>query len=61
MTVEYVLLIVVVFMFVVKGFLSAPAGAFKKSGPHLAARVEQQLATGDGFKKQGNLIKWNAP
>lgn len=38
--------------------VSAPAKAFKESGPRLAARVEQQLATGDGFKPGGDHLKW---
>ena len=38
--------------------VSAPAKAFKESGPRLAARVEQQLATGDGFRPGGSPLKW---
>lgn len=38
--------------------VSAPAKAFKDSGPMLAARIEQQIATGDGFKPGGNHLGW---
>lgn len=60
MTVEYVLLLFATFFFVLKAFITVPANAFRESGPRLAARVEQQLATGDGFKPAGgNHIKWS--
>ncbi|MEK2643778.1 hypothetical protein [Bdellovibrio sp. BCCA] len=59
MTIEYVLLLIVIFSIGLKAFLSAPAAAFKESGPRLGARIEQQLATGDGFKpERGQQIKW---
>lgn len=59
MTIEYVLLVTATFFFIVKGMLTIPNAAFKKSGPRLAARVEQQIETGAGFKPmQGNKIKW---
>ncbi|MBV2168186.1 MAG: hypothetical protein KUL82_05710 [Bdellovibrio sp.] len=59
MTIEYVLLLFAVFFFGLKAFMSAPAKAFKESGPRLGARIEQQLATGDGFKPiGGNHIGW---
>ena len=58
MTIEYVLLLVCIFFFGIKAMVSAPAKAFKESGPRLAARVEQQLATGDGFKPGGDHLKW---
>lgn len=38
--------------------VSAPAKAFKESGPRLAARVEQQIETGGGFKPGGAPLKW---
>jgi hypothetical protein len=38
--------------------VSAPAQAFRDSGPMLGARVEQQLATGDGFRPGGAPLKW---
>lgn len=60
MTIEYVLLLFAVFFIGLKGFMSAPAKAFKESGPRLGARIEQQLATGDGFKPQnGDHISWS--
>lgn len=58
MTIEYVLLLIVVFGFGLKAFVSAPAEAFKNAGPRLAARVEQQLSTGDGFKANGSHLEW---
>lgn len=59
MTVEYVLLLVATFFFVLKVFMTMPAKAFRESGPKLGARVEQQLATGDGFKPvNGNHVAW---
>ncbi|WP_374076748.1 hypothetical protein [Bdellovibrio bacteriovorus] len=59
MTVEYVLLLIVIFSIGLKAFISAPATAFKESGPRLGARIEQQLTTGDGFKpERGNNIGW---
>lgn len=61
MTIEYVLLLFVVFFIGLKFFMSAPADAFRNSGPRLGARVEQQLATGEGFKPNGNHIGWDKP
>ncbi|XGC80965.1 hypothetical protein ACES2L_00525 [Bdellovibrio bacteriovorus] len=59
MTIEYVLLLFCVFFIGLKAFMVAPAKAFRESGPRLGARVEQHLATGDGFKPQnGNHIGW---
>jgi hypothetical protein len=50
MTIEYILLLVVVFGIGLKVFVSAPMDAFKTSAPKLGARVEKQIATGAGFK-----------
>lgn len=58
MTIEYVLLLFVVFFMVLKAFVTAPANAFRESGPRLGARVEQQLTTGDGFKPNGKQVEW---
>lgn len=52
MTIEYILLLVVVFGIGLKVFVSAPMDAFKESAPRLGARVERQLATGSGFKNE---------
>jgi hypothetical protein len=49
MTIEYILLLVVVFGIGLKVFVSAPMDAFKNSAPRLGARVEKQLTTGSGF------------
>lgn len=58
MTIEYVLLLFVVFFMVLKAFVAAPGKAFRESGPRLGARIEQQLATGDGYKPHGEQIGW---
>jgi len=58
MTIEYVLLLCAIFLIGLKVFISAPADAFKKSGPRMAARVESHLETGGGFKIQGNRNQW---
>lgn len=60
MTLEYVLLLVVVFAISLKFFVSAPLGAFKESGPRLAARVEKHLETGAQFtpNKDGKKMRW---
>lgn len=58
MTIEYVLLLICIFGFGLKAFISAPSTAFKESGPRLAARVEQQLSTGTGFQPGGSNIRW---
>lgn len=58
MTIEYVLLLICMFGFALKAFVSAPATAFKESGPRLAARIEQQISTGTGFKPSGSNIQW---
>ncbi|MFS4459029.1 hypothetical protein [Bdellovibrio sp. HCB2-146] len=60
MTIEYVLLLFAAFFIGLKVFMTAPANAFRESGPRLAARVEQQLATGDGFKPKGNSQEWTS-
>ncbi|MFZ4403608.1 MAG: hypothetical protein ACOYOK_05845 [Pseudobdellovibrionaceae bacterium] len=61
MTIEYVLLLICVFMFTVKVFVSGPKEAFKDSGPRLGARIEQQLATGSGFKPSaGQDLAWKS-
>jgi hypothetical protein len=49
MTIEYVLLLIGTFAIAMKLFVSAPSKAFSESGPRLGARVERQLATGEGF------------
>lgn len=59
MTIEYVLLLTAMLFFGLKAFISAPAEAFKNSGPRLAARVEKQLATGDGFGNKGQKNQWS--
>ena len=59
MTIEYVLLLSVVFSLGLKSFLSAPRSAFMNSGPKLGARVEKHIVTGRGFS-QNHSIQWQA-
>lgn len=59
MTIEYILLVIVVFMTSLKFFLSAPREAFMKSGPRLGARVEKHLATGRPFALNHG-VQWDA-
>ena len=49
MTIEYLLLMVCIFMFALKILVSAPMTAFKESSPRFGARVEKQISTGTGF------------
>lgn len=58
MTIEYVLLLIAVFGLTLKFFISAPQDAFRTGGPRLAAKVERQLATGDGFRFKGERLAW---
>lgn len=57
MTIEYILLLIVVFAIGLKSFMIAPRRAFTESGPKLAARVEKHLLTGRGFSANHG-IKW---
>lgn len=64
MTTELVLLLSMFVFVVLGGFLGegGPRNTFKQSGPKLAARLERDLATGDGFKqKDGKANEWRAP
>lgn len=59
MAIEYVLLLFAIFAIGLKAFLSAPREAFTNSGPHLGARIEQQLETGPGYPLNGGRrIEW---
>lgn len=58
MTIEYVLLLFAAFFIGLKFYMTAPAEAFREAGPRLGSRIEQQLATGDGFKPKGNRMPW---
>ena len=60
MTIEYILLLTAMLFIGLKAYTSAPGDAFRNSGPRLAARVEKQLATGDGFEPKGSKIEWSA-
>jgi hypothetical protein len=66
MTVELVLLLSV-YAFIVLGiFLGdlGPIETFKKSAPRLAARIERNVSTGDGFRNSntdGKGIQWVPP
>lgn len=59
MTIEYVLLLAVIFSIGIKSFMSAPKSAFMESGPRLGARVEKHIVTGRGFSTN-HEIKWQA-
>ena len=64
MTTELVLLLSMFVFLVLGGFIrdGGPGKTFKESGPRLAARIERDLATGDGFNgKDGQKSKWLAP
>ena len=64
MTTELVLLLSMFVFIVLGGFLGdgGPRNTFKQSGPRLAARIERDLATGEGFNgKDGGTNKWKAP
>lgn len=54
MTVEYILLLTLFVLFVMKGTYYGPNNAFRNAGPKLAARVEKQLITGERFSSDGN-------
>ena len=58
MTIEYVLLLICVFAIGMKAFVSAPKAAFKDGAPRLGARIEKQIATGEGFRMNGNRLNW---
>lgn len=60
MTIEYVLLLICIFAIGLKFFTSAPADAFRNSGPRMGARVEKHLMTGDGYKPQGQKLAWKS-
>ena len=64
MTTELVLLLSMFVFIVLGGFLGdgGPRNTFKQSGPRLAARLERDLATGDGFNgKSKQTNEWKAP
>lgn len=50
MTLEYVLLMTVAGVVFMSTLMKAPKSAFQNGGVRLAARVETQIATGNGFK-----------
>ncbi len=59
MTAEYVLVLALFVMFVMSALITGPHNAFKDAGPKLGARVEKQLATGEGFLVQnGRKVQW---
>lgn len=65
MTVELVLLLGIYVFIVLGAFLGdlGPVAIFKKSGPKLAARIERNISTGDGFRQStdGHPVKWLKP
>jgi hypothetical protein len=65
MTVELVLLLSM-FAFMVLGVFLGPSGpieTFKNAAPRLAARVERNISTGDGFRisKDNKGVTWINP
>ena len=64
MTTELVLLLSIFVVVVLGGFLGegGPRNTFKNAAPKLAARLERDLATGDGFNgKGGSGNEWKVP
>lgn len=65
MTVELVLLMGIYGFLILGAFLGdlGPIETFKKSAPRLAARVERNISTGDGFRtsKDGKNVNWVKP
>jgi hypothetical protein len=65
MTVELVLLVGIYGFLIIGAFLGdlGPIETFKKSAPRLAARVERNISTGDGFRnsKDGLGVNWVKP
>ena len=57
MTVEYVLLLALVTIFMVGTLVKGPLNSFENAGPKLGARVEKHLVTGEEFGKNG-LAPW---
>lgn len=65
MTTELVLLLGLYVFLIMGAFLgdSGPIETFKKSAPRLAARVERNISTGDGFRnsRDGQGVNWIKP
>lgn len=65
MTVELVLLLGLYAFLLLGAFLgdNGPIETFRKSGPRLGARIERNVATGDGFRasKDGAPVTWIKP
>lgn len=65
MTVELVLLVGIYGFLIIGAFLGdlGPIETFKKSAPRLAARVERNISTGDGFRNSndGQPVNWVKP
>lgn len=63
MTTEMVLLFTLVVAVLTGSFFKhfGDDGFFQKSGPRLAARLERNISTGQGFKGPSGGIKWIIP
>ncbi len=65
MTTELVLLLGLYIFLIMGAFLGdlGPIETFKKSAPRLAARVERNISTGDGFRtsRDGQGVNWVRP
>lgn len=53
MTIEYILLLSVFVLFVMKVSFFGPYNAFKNAAPKLGARVEKHMITGERFSSDG--------
>ncbi len=65
MTTELVLLLALYVFIIMGAFLGdlGPIETFRKSAPRLAARVERNISTGDGFRQSqdGQGVNWVRP
>ncbi len=65
MTVELVLIVGIYGFLILGAFMGdlGPIETFKKSAPRLAARIERNISTGDGFRssKDGEAVAWVKP
>lgn len=60
MTLEYILLLSLFVLFVMKVSFYGPYDAFRNAAPKLGARVEKHLITGERFSSDGKTpaTKW---
>jgi hypothetical protein len=53
MTAEFVLVLSLFAAFIMGALVTGPTSAFREAGPKLGARIEKQMATGEGFLVDG--------